>query len=243
MLTSHRIWSENSLCPLPHARTSLQAQVNDKSGSLDPLLGPDCTHPYIYICEIATHDTLSPPPRLRGLALVVLQQTAANSSKAFRASLWAISANVALFGIGQQQPAFALGSQDAVLCGQIFVPQKPGARPLAGAKLERNGSPITCCCCLMLWAVPWKKFLVYGSGDVSKHASPNHSRASLNLIVEPELYMLLRRKLRDRKPSLFNAFEIFDHTCTIVTIERHSSNRLSAGPLYMRAPRVPGSPS
>jgi hypothetical protein len=72
-----------------------------------------------------------------------------------------------------------LGSQDPVLCGQIFVPQK--------------------------------KFLVYGSGDVSKHANPNHSRASLNLIVEPELYMLLRRKLRDRQPSLFNAFEIFNH--------------------------------
>jgi len=29
-------------------------------------------------------------------------------------------------------------------------------------------------------------------GDVSKHASPNHSRASLDLIVEPRLYMLLR---------------------------------------------------
>jgi hypothetical protein len=52
-----------------------------------------------------------------------------------------------------------LGSQDPVLCGQIFVPQK--------------------------------KFLVYGSGDVSKHANPNHSRASLNF-VEPGLYMLLR---------------------------------------------------
>ena len=36
------------------------------------------------------------------------------------------------------------------------------------------------------------KFLVYGSGDVSQHASPNHSRASLNLIVEPGLYRLLR---------------------------------------------------
>jgi hypothetical protein len=44
----------------------------------------------------------------------------------------------------------------------------------------------------LLWRVPWKKFLVYGSGDVSKHASPNHSRASLNLIVEPGLYTLLR---------------------------------------------------
>jgi hypothetical protein len=74
----------------------------------------------------------------------------------------------------------------------------------------------------MLWAVPWKKFLVYGSGDVSKHASPNHSRASANLIVESGLYRLLRfqksscaGKLRDRKPSLFNAFEIFDHTATL----------------------------
>jgi hypothetical protein len=36
-----------SSCPLPHARTSLQAQVHDKSGSVDPLLGPDSTHPYI----------------------------------------------------------------------------------------------------------------------------------------------------------------------------------------------------
>ena len=43
----------------------------------------------------------------------------------------------------------------------------------------------------MLWAVPWKKFLVYGSGDVSKHANPDHSRASLNF-GEPGLYMLLR---------------------------------------------------
>jgi hypothetical protein len=40
--------------------------------------------------------------------------------------------------------------------------------------------------------VPEQKFLVYGSGDVSKHASPNHSGASLNLILEPGLYMLLR---------------------------------------------------
>jgi hypothetical protein len=36
------------------------------------------------------------------------------------------------------------------------------------------------------------KFLVYGSGDVRKHASPNHARASLKLIVEPGLYRLLR---------------------------------------------------
>jgi hypothetical protein len=34
------------IVPAPHARTSLQAQVHDKSGSVDPLLGPDSTHPY-----------------------------------------------------------------------------------------------------------------------------------------------------------------------------------------------------
>jgi hypothetical protein len=43
------LWSKNSSCPLPYARTSLQAQVHDKSGALDPLLGPVCTHPYIYV--------------------------------------------------------------------------------------------------------------------------------------------------------------------------------------------------
>jgi len=34
--------------PLPHARTSLRAQFHDKSGSVDPLLGPDGKHPFIY---------------------------------------------------------------------------------------------------------------------------------------------------------------------------------------------------
>jgi CRP-like cAMP-binding protein len=43
------VWSKNSSCPLPHARTSLQSQVHDKSRSVDPLLGLDCTHPYIYV--------------------------------------------------------------------------------------------------------------------------------------------------------------------------------------------------
>ena len=53
-LHSRRVlWSKNSSWPLPYARTSLQAQVHDKAGALDPLLGPVCTHP---VCEIATHD-------------------------------------------------------------------------------------------------------------------------------------------------------------------------------------------
>jgi hypothetical protein len=64
--------------------------------------------------------------------------------------------------------------------------------------------------------VPQQKFLVYGSGDVRKHANPNHSRASLNLIVEPGLYMLLRFQKAavqgNYEAGNFNAFEIFDHT-------------------------------
>ena len=43
------MWSKNWSGPLPRARTSLQAQVHDKSGSVDPLLGSDCTRPYIYV--------------------------------------------------------------------------------------------------------------------------------------------------------------------------------------------------
>jgi Integrase core domain len=46
-LAKDAVWSKNPSCPLPYARTSLQAQVHDKSGSLDPFLGPGCTHPYI----------------------------------------------------------------------------------------------------------------------------------------------------------------------------------------------------
>jgi len=64
-------WSKNSSCPLAYARTSLQAQVRDKSGSLAPFLGLGCT-----MCEIATHDQLTLPLRLRRIPLVVLQQAA-----------------------------------------------------------------------------------------------------------------------------------------------------------------------
>ena len=81
--------------------------------------------------------------------------TAHNSSKAFRPSRWAISANV----------AFSASDNNNLPLIRFFAAR---------------------------YSFPQKKFLVYGSGDVSKHASPNHSRASLNLIVEPRLYMLLR---------------------------------------------------
>src|ERR1022692_959626 len=40
--------------------------------------------------------------------------------------------------------------------------------------------------------VPQQQFLIDSAGDVGQHASPVHSRASLKLIVEPGLYMLLR---------------------------------------------------
>ena len=47
---------------------------------------------------------------------------------------------------------------------------------------------------------------------------------------------------RDRRFG-FEVHRSDSEGCTIVTIERHSSDRLSAGPLYMRAPCAPGSPS
>jgi hypothetical protein len=40
--------------------------------------------------------------------------------------------------------------------------------------------------------VPQQEFLIDHSSDVGQHARPDHSRASLNLIFEPGLYMLLR---------------------------------------------------
>jgi hypothetical protein len=88
------------------------------------------------------------------------------SEKPFRGELW----KAASYAISTRLSYLTI----RVLCGQIFVPRWQGARPVAGAKLERNVSPITCCYCLMLWPVPWKKFLVHGSGDVSKHACPKH---------------------------------------------------------------------
>ena len=79
-----------------------------------------------------------------------------------------------------------MGAQDAVLCGQILFLRSRG--PVAGAKLERNVNPITCCYCLMLWLVPWKQFLVDGSGDVSKHARPKH-------FGFPQIYNPVKAKL------------------------------------------------
>jgi len=49
--------------------------------------------------------------------------TAANSSTAFRPSRWAISAKVALSASDNSNLPLILGSQDAVLCGQVFVRQ------------------------------------------------------------------------------------------------------------------------
>ena len=60
------------------ARMNLTASTGS-CGSVDPLLEPDRTHPYIYniyMCEIVRHDSLSLPLRLRRLWLVVLQQAA-----------------------------------------------------------------------------------------------------------------------------------------------------------------------
>jgi hypothetical protein len=65
---------------------------------------------------------------------------------------------------------------------------------------------------------------------MGEQARPKHSRASLNLIVESGLYMLsrfqkpaVREKLRDRKPSLFNVLEIFDHS----VLQKHTEKVFS----------------
>jgi hypothetical protein len=79
--TGPGVWSKNSSGPLPHARTSLQAQINDKSGSVDPFLGPDCTHPYI--CEIATHEgSMSSIEFLRSTGNITCHAGKASKSRA-----------------------------------------------------------------------------------------------------------------------------------------------------------------
>jgi hypothetical protein len=50
--------------------------------------------------------------------------TAANSSKAFRPSRWAISANVAFSPSESSSRPLNLTSQDPVLCPKIFVPHQ-----------------------------------------------------------------------------------------------------------------------
>jgi len=49
---SEGVWPIYSSCPLAHARTSLQSQVHDKSGSVDPSVGRDSTHLYIYMWDV-----------------------------------------------------------------------------------------------------------------------------------------------------------------------------------------------
>jgi hypothetical protein len=83
--------------------------------------------------------------------------TAANSSKAFRPSRWAISANVAF------------------------------------SAPDNSNLPL---------------MLAYITGTVDQEQRISGGR-------EPDLESPNARKLRDREPSLFNAFEIFDHTGAI----------------------------
>ena len=88
-----------------------------------------------------------------------------------------------------QKPAFDLGSQDPVLCGQILVPQK--------------------------------KFLVYGSGDVSQHACPKHFAFPQN--PQPRESEIVDAVFQSEKSirgepvescklRYFNSFEFLDHT-------------------------------
>ena len=57
---------------------------------------------------------------------------------------------------------------------------------------------------LLALVIALLEFLVYGSGDLRKHASPNHSRASLNLIVEPGLYFVSRHNPKRTRSSAYS---------------------------------------
>src|SRR6516225_9901958 len=73
-----QVFTSVKIFALPAApRTNLTSSaIHDNSGPVDPLLGPDCTHPYIYIYARLPRDPLSLPLRLRRLPLVVLKQAA-----------------------------------------------------------------------------------------------------------------------------------------------------------------------
>jgi hypothetical protein len=90
----------------------------------------------------------------------------------------------------------------------------------------------------MLWPVPWKKFLVYGSGDVSKHACPKHFGFPPNLqpreseiedaVLQPE--KPIRGELVEScKLRYFNSFEFFDHT-GLVEVKHFPGEFLNAYP-------------
>src|ERR1022692_5032072 len=76
------------------------------------------------------------------------------------------------------------------------------------------------------WLIALLEFLVYGSGDLRKHASPNHSRASLNLIVEPGLYMLLRFQKAAGRGNYETGNQAFSKRLRFLTIRQQLLPRL-----------------
>src|ERR1022692_1576060 len=75
------------------------------------------------------------------------------------------------------------------------------------------------------WLIALLEFLVYGSGDLRKHASPNHSRASLNLIVEPGLYMLLRFQKAGVRENYETGNQAFSMRLRFLTIRAVGTKR------------------
>src|ERR1022692_315187 len=68
--------------------------------------------------------------------------------------------------------------------------------------------------------VPQQQFLIDSAGDVGQHASPVHSRASLKLIVEPGLYMLLRFQKAAVRGNYETGNQAFSKRLRFFTIRR-----------------------
>jgi hypothetical protein len=83
------------------------------------------------------------------------------------------------------------------------------------------------------------KFLVYGSGDVRKHASPNHARASLKLIVEPGLYMLLRFQKAAVRGNYETGNQAFSKRLRFLTIRDVTTGKPSARTVASGTPHFP----
>jgi hypothetical protein len=97
-----------------------------------------------------------------------------------------------LFTFRKQQPTLDLTSEDPVLCRQLLVPQQEFQQ---------------------------QEFLIDHSSEIGQHARPDHFQSLPKLNLRTRIVHAFEvsesscaRKLRYRKPSLFNAFEIFDHT-------------------------------
>src|ERR1017187_7263857 len=92
---------------------------------------------------------------------------------------------------------------------------------------------------LLALVIALLEFLVYGSGDLRKHASPNHSRASLNLIVEPGLYMLLSSQKASCARKYETGSKAFSIRFRFLTIRQQLLPRLPPNTLVFPPPQTP----